>query len=93
MLFDSFVCSNFNYFSLVWHFCSATLSQEIEKIPEPTLSLFYNDSHSSYNSLKRGTTYHGSDPFAQISNQSFGVFKILKSRLHANLFQERFTFC
>ena len=32
MLSDSFVLSNFNYCPLVWHFCSATLSQKIEKI-------------------------------------------------------------
>ena len=30
MLLDSFIFSNFNYCPLVWHFCSAALSQEIE---------------------------------------------------------------
>ena len=31
MLLDSFIFSNFNYCSLVWHFCIAALSQKIEK--------------------------------------------------------------
>ena len=51
MLLDSFIFSNFNYCSLVWHFCSATLSQKIEKLQERALRLLYNDSYSSYNSL------------------------------------------
>ena len=50
MLLDSFLFSNFNYCPLVWHFCSAVLSQEIEKIQECALRLSYNDSFSSYNS-------------------------------------------
>ena len=52
MLLGSFLLSNFNYCPLVWHFCSADLSQEIEKIQERALRLMilYNDSFSSYNS-------------------------------------------
>ena len=51
MLLDSFIFSNFNYCPLVWHFCSAALSQKIEKIQKGTLRLLYNDSYFSYNSL------------------------------------------
>ena len=32
ILLDSLIFSNFNYCPLVWHFCSAALSQKIEKI-------------------------------------------------------------
>ena len=51
MLLDSFIFSNFNCCPLVWHFCSATLSQKIEKMQEHALRLLYDDSYSSYNSL------------------------------------------
>ena len=50
MLLDSFIFSYFNHCPLVWHFCSAALSQKIEKIQERALRLLYNDSYSSYNS-------------------------------------------
>ena len=39
MLLESFIFSNRNYFLLAWHFCSAVLSQKIEKIKEHALSL------------------------------------------------------
>ena len=42
---------NFIYCPLVWHFSSAALSQEIEKVQERDLRLLYNDSFSSYSSL------------------------------------------
>ena len=32
MLLNSFILSNFNYCPPVWHFCSAALSQKIEKL-------------------------------------------------------------
>ena len=51
MLLDSFIFSNFNYCPLVWHFCSAALSQKIEKIQDRALRLLYKDSYSSHNSL------------------------------------------
>ena len=51
MLLDSFLFSNFNYCPLVQHFCSAALSQKIEKIQERTLRFLYTNSYSSYNNL------------------------------------------
>ena len=51
MLLDCFTFSNFNYCPLVWYFCSAALSQKIEKIQERALRLLHNDSCSCYNSL------------------------------------------
>ena len=51
MLLDSFTFSNFNYCPLLWHFCSAALSQKIEKIQERPLRLLHNDSYSSCSSL------------------------------------------
>ena len=51
MFLDSVILSNFNYCSLTWIFCSAALSQKIEKIQERALMLLYNDNCSSHNSL------------------------------------------
>ena len=51
MLLDSFIFSNFNHCPLVWHFCSAALSQKIQKTHERALRLLYNDNYSSYNRL------------------------------------------
>ena len=39
------------YCPLVWHFSSAVLSQEIEKLQERPLRLLYNDSFSNYSNL------------------------------------------
>ena len=38
--------SNFNYCSLIWHFCSKAGTNKLEKIQERTLRFIYND-HSS----------------------------------------------
>ena len=51
ILLDSFIFTSFNYCPLVWHFCSAALSQKTEKIHERALRLLHNDSYSNYISL------------------------------------------
>ena len=50
MLLHSFIFSYFNYCPVVWNFCSATLSQKIEKIQERAMRLLHNDTYFSYNS-------------------------------------------
>ena len=92
MLLDSFTLSNFGYCPIVWHFCSAALLQKIEKTQEHALRLLYNDSYSSYNSL----LLKAEQPTMELSRLrrlAIEDFKILKSRLHAYIFQERFIFC
>ncbi len=51
ILIQSFVCSNFNYCPLVWHFSSTKSVEKIEKIQERALRLLFNDSTSSYDNL------------------------------------------
>ena len=78
MLLDSFRVSNFNYCSPVWHFCSATFSQRIEKIQERALRVLHNDSYSSYNSL----LLNAERPTMEVSRLrrlATEVFKTLKS--------------
>ena len=43
VLLYSFVYSNFNYCSLVWHFCLSKSLYKIEKIQERALRLLHND--------------------------------------------------
>ena len=78
MLLDSFILSNFNYCSLTWIFCSAALSQKIEKIQERALMLLYNDNYSSHNSL----LLKAERPTMEVSRLrrlAIEVFKTLKS--------------
>ena len=62
----------------MWHFSSAALSQEVEKVQERDLRLLYNDSFSSYNSLlikeERPTM-----EVSRLRRLAIEVFKTLKS--------------
>ena len=51
VLLNSFVYSNFNYWPLVWHFCSSKSLYKIEKIQERALRLLHNDFTSDYAEL------------------------------------------
>ena len=44
----SFILSNFNYCSLVWHFCGESNTKKLEKIQVRALRFIYNDSDCSY---------------------------------------------
>ena len=48
LIYKSFKRSNFNYCPLVWHFCSKTSSDDMEKLQFRALRLVYNDFSSSY---------------------------------------------
>ena len=48
VLLNSFVYSNFNYYPLVWHFCSSKYLYKIEKIQERAVRLLHNDLASDY---------------------------------------------
>ena len=47
-MLNSFFYSNFNYCSLVWHFC---LAKSVKKIQERELRILYNDFSSDYESI------------------------------------------
>ncbi len=51
LIYNTFIFSNFNYCSSIWHFCNVTCSKKIEKIQERALRYIYNDYASSYYSL------------------------------------------
>ena len=73
----SFIFSKFNYCPLVWHFCSATLLQKIEKMQERALRLLYNDSYSSYNILLLKAEWPTME-VSRLQRSAIEVFKTLK---------------
>ena len=50
-LVNTFVYSNFNYCSLVWHFSTKKSTNKIEKIQERCLKLLYNNTTETYDDL------------------------------------------
>ena len=51
LIYKSFIQSNFNYCSMVWHFCSKTNTEKLEKIQQRALRIVFNDYVSSYETL------------------------------------------
>ena len=50
-IINTFVYSNFNYGSLIWHFCNKKSQNKIEKIQERCLKVLLNDYTSNYEEL------------------------------------------
>ncbi len=51
LLYNTFIFSNFNYCSLIWHFCTMSGTRKIEKIQERSLRYVFNDFTSTYHEL------------------------------------------
>ena len=51
VIYKSFIQSNFNYCPLVWHFCSQSNSEKLEKLQHRALRITFNDLNSSYDTL------------------------------------------
>lgn len=51
LIFKSFIKSNFNYCPLVWHFCSKSNSEKLEKLQFRALKIVFNDYTASYTTL------------------------------------------
>ena len=50
-IYRAFIVSNFNYCSVVWHFCGEANHKRLEKIQERALRYVYNDFSSAYADL------------------------------------------
>ncbi len=59
-IYRSYILSNFNYCSLVWHFCGIHNSRNMEKIQERALRFVYEDYESTYDILitKKGKPWY-----------------------------------
>ena len=51
VIYNSFIASNFSYCPLVWHFCSASSTNKLEKLQERALRFINNDYSSSLGKL------------------------------------------
>ena len=51
IIYNSFIASNFNYCSLVWHFCGTANSNKLEKLQERSLRILYIDFDSPIQNL------------------------------------------
>ena len=50
-IFKTFILANFNYCPSVWHFCSASCTNKVERIQERGLRFVFRDFTSSYETL------------------------------------------
>ena len=51
IIFKSFIQSNFDYCPIVWHFCSKSNSEKLEKLQFRALRIVCNDYEASYENL------------------------------------------
>ena len=51
IIFKSFIKSTFNYCPIIWHFCSKSNTDKLEKLQYRALRIVYSDYTSSYNTL------------------------------------------
>ena len=51
IIFKSIIQSNFNYCPIVWHLCSQSNSEKLEKLQFRALGIVFNDYEASYENL------------------------------------------
>ena len=75
-IYQSFIAPHFNYCSDVWHFCSKSSSDKLEKVNERALRFVFKDKNSSYKPLlnKLGTLSLNEQRLIKIAST---VFKML----------------
>ena len=73
-LINSFIFSNFNYWQLVWHFCSYKSSQKIEKIQLRCRRIIYNDYSSDCQTLLN-RSQKPSMEIKRLKNLALEIFK------------------
>ena len=78
IIFKSFIQSNFNYCPIVWHFCSKSNSEKLEKLQFRALRIVFNDYEASYENLLSRvnmTTLH----LNRMKNIAIETYKCLNS--------------
>ena len=51
LIYKSFIRSNFNYCPIIWHFCTKTNTEKLEKIQYRALKIVFDDYNSNYETL------------------------------------------
>ena len=75
-IINSFILSNFNYCSLVWHFSSCESIRKIEKIQKRCLRIVLNDYESDYETLLRNSNKPTME-IRRLRILAVGIFKTL----------------
>ena len=97
IIFKSFIQSNFNYCPIVWHFCSKSNSEKLEKLQFRALRIVFNDYEASYENLLSRvnmTTLH----LNRMKNIAIETYKCLNSlspeyiRDHVNYKSSNYNF-
>ena len=78
LIYKSFVRSNFGYCPIVWHFCSKTNTDKMEKLQYRALRLVYSDFDSSYEELLKRANMN-TLTLTRILKIALETFKILKN--------------
>ena len=73
---NTFVYSNFNYCSLVWHFTTKKSTNKTEKIQERYLKLLYNNTTETYDDLLIKTS-QSSMEIKRLRTLAMEIFKTL----------------
>ena len=73
---NTFVYSNFNYCSLVWHFTAKKSTNKTEKIQERYLKLLYNNTTETYDDLLI-KTWQSSMEIKRLRTLAMEIFKTL----------------
>ena len=77
-IFKSFISSNFNYYPLIWQFCSQCNTNKLKKVQERALRFVYNDYISSHADLLKTA---GADylHIKRVKEMAREVFKIVNN--------------
>ena len=51
IMYKTYILSNFNYCSTIWHYCGKIATIKIEKLNKRALRIVFNDNTSTYNEL------------------------------------------
>ena len=90
-VFKSFIRSNFNFCPIIWHFCSQTNTEKLEKLQHRALRIVYNDFQSSYEDLLHRvntTTLH----LGRMQSIAIETFKCLNIRDLVKLKNNKYNF-
>ena len=83
---NTFVYSNFNYCSLVWHFTTKKSTNKTEKIQERYLKLLYNNTTETYDDVLI-KTWQSSMEIKRLRTFAMEIFKTLND-LNPNYMKE-----
>ena len=78
LIYKSFVRSNFGYCPIVWHFCSKTSTDKMEKLQYRALRQVYSDFDSSYEELLKRANMN-TLKLTRIRKIALETFKILNN--------------